>query len=128
MTTPSTMKTDELKPCPFCGAPATMEEIEFAGNIRKSAGCTTEFCMGYQSSQTYSTHKEAIEAWNKRMPDNHAIAATREQTLRECVDVIKNFVMPKGLEPSEHRAAYNMAVEECEQAILALIDKQEEGK
>lgn len=56
----------KLKPCPFCGKPAGIEEIEGALAVRKSAGCYTEGCQGYQSMLTFATFKEAAEAWNRR--------------------------------------------------------------
>lgn len=55
-----------LLACPFCGADASIEETELLGNIRKSAGCSTEGCQGYQSTITFSTRREAISAWNLR--------------------------------------------------------------
>lgn len=63
------MNTDAgnvLLACPFCGGPAVIEETDLSGNVRKSAGCNTEHCQGYQSTMTFATHREAIEAWNKR--------------------------------------------------------------
>jgi len=58
---------EELLPCPFCGGAATIEESALLGDIRKSAGCGTEHCQGYQSTLTFSTHREAIAAWNTRV-------------------------------------------------------------
>lgn len=56
-----------LKPCPFCGASASIEEVKSAVDaVRKSAGCSTEGCQGYQSEVTFATHREAAEAWNTR--------------------------------------------------------------
>lgn len=60
------MSEAKLLACPFCGTDAVTEEIEQLGAIRKSVGCKTEGCQGYQSTQTYSTYREAAEAWNKR--------------------------------------------------------------
>ena len=66
---------DILLPCPFCGAPASVEETENgigrAGSVCFSVGCDSkdeENCMGYQSFQTFSLRSEAIAAWNKRAP------------------------------------------------------------
>jgi hypothetical protein len=36
------------------------------GSVRKSAGCNTEGCQGYQSTVTFATHREAAAAWNTR--------------------------------------------------------------
>ncbi len=57
---------DELLPCPFCGGAATIEETDLLGDIRKSAGCGTEHCQGYQSTLTFATRREAVVAWNTR--------------------------------------------------------------
>lgn len=47
-----------------------MEEIDTATDeVRKSAGCMTEDCMGYQSNATFATHREAAKAWNTRAQD-----------------------------------------------------------
>ena len=62
----------ELLPCPFCGGPATIEETTLLGDVRKSAGCGTEYCQGYQSTLTFATHREAIAAWNTRNPPRTA--------------------------------------------------------
>lgn len=57
----------ELLACPFCGGGAAMEEVaDMFGGFRKSAGCNTEDCMGYQSTVTFSTYREAAKAWNRR--------------------------------------------------------------
>lgn len=67
--------SSELLPCPFCGGAALMEEIGDAiGGARKSAGCYTERCMGYQSTVTFSTHREAAKAWNTRWKGNTEVS------------------------------------------------------
>jgi hypothetical protein len=57
-----------LKPCPWCGGEACVEEVDGAipGHIRKSVGCSTENCFGYQSFVSFETIAEAIAAWNSR--------------------------------------------------------------
>jgi glycerol kinase len=59
---------ERIKPCPFCGKPGQVEEITTAimDCVRKSVGCVTEECQGYQSNATFATRREAIKAWNKR--------------------------------------------------------------
>ncbi len=69
--------TSLLKSCPFCGAPASMEEFGGHSNVklgavRFSVGCDSPDevdCMGYQSLTTYPTRKDAAAAWNKRSND-----------------------------------------------------------
>lgn len=60
------MSETKLLPCPFCGAEASIEEVDAFGGVRKSAGCATESCQGYQSHATFATRREAISAWNLR--------------------------------------------------------------
>jgi Lar family restriction alleviation protein len=61
-----------LKPCPFCGASASVEEVDTGlghGGVSFSVGCDSKneaACMGYQSYTIFSTRKEAIAAWNRR--------------------------------------------------------------
>lgn len=66
---PISSKEQSLLPCPFCGAPATLETIESKaspGDLRFSAGCNTEDCIGYQSVITFARRGEAATAWNRR--------------------------------------------------------------
>ena len=68
------MKTElPLLPCPFCGGPAVMEEVEAKsiGESRWSVGCSEQRvvfaeCMGYQSLTTFDRKIEAANAWNTR--------------------------------------------------------------
>lgn len=55
-----------LLPCPFCGGEAAIEEIDGFSGVRKSAGCNTEGCFGFQSMTTFETRAEAVKAWNRR--------------------------------------------------------------
>jgi len=70
---------EQLLPCPFCGAAASIEETRLLGDVRKSAGCGTEFCQGYQSTLTFATRREAIAAWNRRAPKPNAPATDTER-------------------------------------------------
>lgn len=80
---PRSGATEGLLACPFCGGEAVIEEIEQLGAIRKSAGCRTEGCQGYQSTITFSTYKEATKAWNTRAGDPKASAAPALTAQRE---------------------------------------------
>lgn len=69
-----------VKPCPFCGSPATVEEIEAGASIRPDAvrfsvGCNesgeeADMCMGYQSLTSFNTRHEAVDAWNRRTKES----------------------------------------------------------
>lgn len=58
----------KLKPCPFCGGEAIMQQHRVQGDDR-----FTEFwifcddCLG--QTRPYFSAKRAIEAWNRRMKD-----------------------------------------------------------
>lgn len=56
----------ELKPCPFCGEPAT--QIYNLENNSYKYGCCTIRCMGnaLRRVMDFNTDAEAIEAWNRR--------------------------------------------------------------
>lgn len=51
--------SDELKPCPFCGAHAKIEMLFDDFYI--------EIFEGRATRAIYATKQEAIEAWNKRV-------------------------------------------------------------
>ena len=66
-------KLPELLPCPFCGGPAVLEEVDGPTVDPKvvsfTVGCnaTDEAeCMGYQSLTTFARRSDAIKAWNRR--------------------------------------------------------------
>jgi len=49
----------ELKPCPFCGGEAEIDEFPFS-----------IFCMScFAETKGCQSVKEAIEAWNRRVSD-----------------------------------------------------------
>lgn len=57
------MTVNKLKPCPFCGIDAHVEQI----GGRYTAGCVTLDCMGYaRSGKLFNDQTKAIEAWNRR--------------------------------------------------------------
>lgn len=57
-----TKKMDELKSCPFCGAPAELKEI----SGRWTAKCTKE-CAG---TRIFKDKSKPIEAWNRRTAES----------------------------------------------------------
>lgn len=62
----------DLKPCPWCGGPADIEEIggRDGAGASFSVGCHdgdgSSVCFGYQSLTQFARKSEAIAAWNKR--------------------------------------------------------------
>ena len=55
----------QLKPCPFCGFNALVEEHKFV-SLPSSYGVACQNCSA-QSYQFYNSEEEAIEAWNRRV-------------------------------------------------------------
>jgi len=82
------MSTEPLLPCPFCGGKATIEETSLLGDVRKSAGCGTEHCQGYQSTLTFSTHREAAAAWNTRALHKCRIYTDHKQSLLQALETM----------------------------------------
>ena len=76
----------KLLHCPFCGKKANYEETELLGDVRKSAGCVTDGCQGYQSQVTFATYKEAAKAWNTRADEAGTPANRRAARLRFDMD------------------------------------------
>ena len=89
------MNDIKLKACPFCGGDAMTEEVDAIGAIRKSIGCHTEGCHGYQSTQTYSTYREAAKAWNVR-------AGVREQEAKPNAGDIAGSLEQPGYASCKH--------------------------
>jgi len=61
----------ELKPCPFCGGKALLEEFVVRKGFEACIVCSD--CMVYMPTITYDTQEEATEAvtkdWNRRAED-----------------------------------------------------------
>lgn len=89
------MNDIKLKACPFCGGEAMTEEVDANGAIRKSIGCHTEGCHGYQSTQTYSTYREAAKAWNVRAGDREQEAKLNDG------DIAGSLKQPGSASPSK---------------------------
>jgi len=80
------MSNTELLPCPFCGGPAELEEVDGGG---WSVGCeekplSVHYCMGYQSLTSFATKREAISAWNTRTQLDE-LRAENERLKNACV-------------------------------------------
>ena len=64
------MSDIKLKPCPFCGGKAEVEQIAGATWDKFVAHCKSSKCIafyiGYVDEGIYPTKTKAIEAWNRR--------------------------------------------------------------
>ena len=62
------MMATELKPCPFCGGEALLEEFTVRKGFEACVVCSG--CLVTMPTITYDTQKEATEAvvedWNRR--------------------------------------------------------------
>lgn len=54
------MNENELKPCPFCGAPAEMKETSGHDYFVKCTGC------GARTRNHQENQNGAVERWNRR--------------------------------------------------------------
>lgn len=64
----------ELKPCPFCGGEAEMHYGVISEDNTPhwyDASCKDEKCRGYATVCFSNTKEKAIEAWNRRVNDDH---------------------------------------------------------
>jgi len=60
------LMSDELKPCPFCGGKAALEQL-LENKDDYMASCDNDECLvTCVMTHCDSTRKEAIEAWNRR--------------------------------------------------------------
>lgn len=61
--------TDNLKPCPFCGGQAAVQEMRYSmlqsENFVKCVNC------GAESSRYYDDAHSAINAWNRRVDNEN---------------------------------------------------------
>lgn len=84
--------SDELKPCPFCGAHLPhMWSLTLDGK-EHSIKCTE--CPGRAVFKS-STREQAIAAWNRRTDTDHPAPAStgREITLKELTELARNTVI-----------------------------------
>ena len=57
--------SEELKPCPFCGKKASIQDCSYYGSAPAwSAMCDNPTCFAY--TEAFKTKKEAFERWNNR--------------------------------------------------------------
>lgn len=86
--------TEEIKPCPFCGASAKKGEVYRANRTTFYSFCCSsnpgDKCMASPAEpltglRWFNTRKEAIAAWNKRA-SNHGEIVKYLQTYRKAYD------------------------------------------
>lgn len=54
-----------LKPCPFCGKKASIQDCSYSGKIPAwCVVCDNPKCFAY--TEAFKTKKEAVERWNNR--------------------------------------------------------------
>lgn len=62
--------TVELKPCPFCGEPGTVDTTEHHGVTYYIVGCQTKGCYANVSQQMAALpldlHAKQVAKWNRR--------------------------------------------------------------
>lgn len=56
----------ELKPCPFCGAPAELEGVYMFGSTVWFVNCLNPECEIRPGTGHYDTKDEAVKVWNRR--------------------------------------------------------------
>lgn len=99
------MTERELKPCPFCGGRAAIQQ----GGFTKYVMCLKCEVMG----PNLASDVELIDAWNRRTtPDREAI-------IEECISVATGERLED--EPNcPEDEAYNVAVDDCVDALKRL--------
>lgn len=78
---------DKLKPCPFCGATASLEAFEERKGYAATVHCDS--CLAEITTITYDTEKEAEDralwAWNRRATDEEVLkSVARVLTKSDC--------------------------------------------
>lgn len=81
---------DRLKPCPFCGGEARVEEHKFWNDITRSFDIKTYSVVCDECSSTsfqhYRIKQEAIKAWNTRKPMDRIVEQLEEVSFVETVE------------------------------------------
>lgn len=76
------MNETELKPCPFCGKPATMYTIEphkhMSIPLPDYGGGTFIECTGCTCAMSAETEAEAVKSWNRRVEINTRRSSNEE--------------------------------------------------
>ena len=78
----------ELKPCPFCGSPAEMVNIDSTDEHEPNCGGSYIFCPScLTSSKVVFGEKIGLEeAWNMRTTHDRVLEACETAIRKECAD------------------------------------------
>ena len=61
------MKLPELKPCPFCGGPASLfSVVQPDGTVTWEVDCENKDCEVSACTMLYETREQAAAVWNER--------------------------------------------------------------
>ena len=106
----------ELKPCPFCGSPAEMVNIDSTDEHEPNCGGSYIFCPScLTSSKVVFGEKIGLEeAWNMRTTHDRVLEACETAIRKECAD---RAVEAIGNIPPSKRAIWEVV----ETAIRAAI-------
>lgn len=61
--------TDKLKPCPFCGEEAEVDDICRKEAVTYIVDCTNKKCRLYEFYTGSETGRQAVNVWNKRVSE-----------------------------------------------------------
>ena len=112
----------ELKPCPFCTTGTVYEQVKGgADDYRWAVGCSNLDCVGSQSLKTYSTRKDAAEAWNSRPIEDALVEALDVWDVGE-VESLYSLLTNR---VSQHTESGNVIIEDgAYTMLLRVIEKQ----
>jgi hypothetical protein len=90
------MNEIELKPCPFCGCEAVIDEISSYDELRDidyTVECSDPVCVARECGNARFGAKEfAIEAWNRRAKESTIAAQAAEiKRLREVMEHVDSL-------------------------------------
>jgi len=90
-------RSEELKPCPFCGSPAQGPEEATYSDVNTDNAwwitCNHSQCL---ASMEFETKEEAVAAWNKRYPLEDATSDNHPGSFSRMIQKFENVVSEKG--------------------------------
>ncbi len=92
--------TDELKPCPFCGGEAELQDdLGREDRVFYRAVCGDVGCQGHYCNNWSMTPEEAAGRWNARHERTCRIEWKNEVFAFVCSDCDRMAMMPPGSKP-----------------------------